>query len=97
MTTHPAAQYGFRVVGGAPEQRRLTESAAAFAAHCAADPRAEPGRECYLSLFDYGDAFKEFLARTGSTRGYAGPCWSWALWFDLDSRTPAGRSPPPGD
>src|SRR5687767_9248372 len=78
------APFGFRVVGDLTGPRGLVEWAAAFAAHCAADPRAEPDRESYLSFFSFGDEFRAHLARTGSTRGYRGPCSAPWLAFDLD-------------
>lgn len=79
-----AARYGFRVVGALSERRRLVEWSAAFAAHCAADPRAEPECESYLSLFTFGDEFRDYLTRTGSTRDYRGPASMPYLTFDLD-------------
>lgn len=80
-----ATPFGFRVVGELTGARRLVEWSAAFAAHCAADPRAEPDRESYLSLFAFGDEFRVYLARTGSTAGYRGPCALPWLVFDLDA------------
>lgn len=82
------APYGFRCDSRHGE-RRLTEAAAAFAAHCAADPKSEPDRECYLSAFQYTEEFKTHLSVTGSTRDYRGRCWSRWLWFDLDRDDPA--------
>jgi hypothetical protein len=75
---------GFRVLGGKTARRRLVDAAAAFAAYCACDPRAEVGREAYLSAFIYGEEFRRHLRETGSTRDYAGPCWAPWLWFDID-------------
>lgn len=80
-----AAPIGFRVLGELTGSRRLVEWPAAFAAHCAADSRAEPERESYLSLFTFGDDFRAHLEQTGSTRGYRGPCALPYLTFDLDS------------
>lgn len=86
---HPDAKLGFRVVGGVNEPRRLTDAAAAFAAHCAASAKAETDRECYLSAFCFGQDFRDHLAATGSAAGFAGACWSPWLWVDLDRPDPA--------
>ncbi|OWK44027.1 DNA primase [Fimbriiglobus ruber] len=80
----PDSPYGFRVVGPVTEGRRLVDAAAAFSAHCAADPRSEPNAEAYLSAFHYGADFQQLLRERGSPKGFAGPCWSPWLWFDLD-------------
>lgn len=77
--------YGFRVVGDATGRRRLVDAGAAIVAYADLDPRAEPEREGYLSAFTFGGEFRRHLDETGSTRGYAGPCWAPFLWFDLDA------------
>ena len=82
-------RFGFRVVGGKHGERRLTDAAAAFAAHSAADPRSEPSLESYLSAFQFTDEFKKHLSATGSTANYSGQCWSPWLWFDIDRDDPA--------
>ncbi len=64
-------------------------AAAAFRAHCSADPRSEPDRECYLSAFAFPEEFKTHLETTGSTADYKGRCWSRWLWFDIDRDDPA--------
>lgn len=88
MSTVPLFPYGFRVVGDLHGQRRLVDSAAAFQGHCLATPKAEPGRESYLSAFTFGDEFATYLRAHGTVKGYAGPtCASW-LTFDID---PEGR------
>lgn len=76
--------FGFRVVGPVSEARRLVDATAAFSAHCAADPRSEPDRECYLSAFTDGADFRTHLEQRGTPKGYAGPCRSTYLWFDVD-------------
>jgi hypothetical protein len=86
--THTTARFGFRVVGGKAGERRLVDPAAAFAAHCAADPKAEPARECYLSAFRFGDDFRTHLTATHTTKGFTGACWSPWLWFDVDRADP---------
>lgn len=83
------ARFGFRVTGGTAAERRLVDHAAAFAAHCAADPRAELARECYLSAFRFGADLRAHLATARTTRGFAGACWSPWLWFDVDRPDPA--------
>lgn len=82
------ARFGFRC-GSKHGERRLIEAASAFAAHCSADPRSEPDRECYLSAFAFPDEFKTHLSATGSTADYKGRCWSRWLWFDIDRDDPA--------
>ena len=85
MTTSDC-RFGFRIVGGCFENRRLVDATAALSAHAAADPRCEPDKECYLSAFRFDDTFRRHLEdNQGSTAGYSGPCWSPWLWFDLDS------------
>lgn len=81
MKTHP---FGFRVVGGKWQARRLVDAAAAFGAHCSCDPKADLGRECYLSAFQFGDDFRRHLDSTGSTADFAGECWAAWLWLDID-------------
>lgn len=87
--TSSAARFGFRVVGGVSEERRTVDAAVAFAAHCAADPKAKPDRECYLSAFRFGDDFRAYLDRHHTPKGYAGAGWSPYLWFDIDREDPA--------
>jgi hypothetical protein len=81
---HPDCPYGFRVVGPVNEDRRLVDPAVAFLAHCAADSRSKPECEGYLSPFNFGDDFKRYLERLGTTKGFVGACWSPYLWFDVD-------------
>ncbi len=78
-------RFAFRIVGGCYEARRLVDAAAAFAAYAAADPKAECGREAYLSAFRFAADFAAHLKATGSTADFAGPCWSPWLWWDIDS------------
>jgi len=78
-------RFGFRIVGGCFETRRLVDAAAALSAYAACDDRAEVGREAYLSAFQFGEDFRRHLEdNQGSTAGYSGPCWSPWLWFDVD-------------
>lgn len=79
-----ACPYGFRVVGGTYEARRLVDAAAALSGHCSCDPRAELDRECYLSAFQYGDDFCRHLEATGSTAEFAGDSWAPFVWWDVD-------------
>src|SRR4051812_16481209 len=76
--------YGFRVVGPATGARQPVDAAAALAAYAACDARARLDRETYLSAFTYGVDFLDHLRVTGSTRGFAGPCWAPFVWLDLD-------------
>lgn len=76
--------YGFRVLGPATEARRLIDWAAAFRAYAACDTRAECQREAYLSAFTFGADFSSHSKATGSTAGFAGPCWAPFIWWDLD-------------
>ena len=50
--------YGFRILGGCAEDRRLVNHAAAFAAHATCDERAEVTREAYLSAYSFGEDFR---------------------------------------
>src|SRR5262249_7181980 len=65
---------------------------AAFVAYAECDPLAEVNRESYLSAFTYGDAFRHYLAETGSTKDYEGPCWAPWLWFDIDRQEDLERA-----
>jgi hypothetical protein len=76
--------YGFDVVGGVTNRRRLTDAAAAFVAYATCDERAEIDGEAYLSAFCFGRDFREHLEATGSTRDFCGRCWASFVWFDLD-------------
>ena len=80
-----ACPYGFRILGATSEPRRLVDAGAALAGYAGCDPRSEPHKESYLSAFCFGEDFRRLLTETGSTAGFAGPCWSPWLWFDLDS------------
>jgi len=63
----------------------LIDWSTAFAAYASLDERAEVEREAYLSAFTFGDEFRRHLDGTGTTKGYAGPCGSAWLWFDIDA------------
>jgi hypothetical protein len=78
-------RFGFRIVGGCFETRRLVDAAAPLSAYAAPDPRCEPHKESYLSAFQFGESFRRHLEENqGSTAGFMGPCWSPWLWFDVD-------------
>lgn len=81
MTPMP---YGFRVLGHPAGTRRPIDFAAAFTGHAECDPRAEPDREAYLSLFSFGPDFREYLERNRSEASYGGPCGAPWLWWDVD-------------
>ena len=82
---NPPLRYGFRVVGDPTKRRRLIDAAGAFAGYASCSALAEIDRESYLSAFCYGDDFRALLRTTGSTRGFAGACWSPFIWFDIDN------------
>ena len=77
-------RFGFLIVGGCYNERRLVDADAAFVAHAQCDPKAVLQSECYLSAFRFGNDFKTHLHATGSTKGFAGATWSAWLWFDID-------------
>jgi len=77
-------RFGFRVLGDCRQPRRLIDWQTAFAAYAACDPRAECHKEAYLSAFAFGADFRKHLTATGSTAGFAGPCWAPWIWFDVD-------------
>lgn len=83
MNTEPCP-YGFRVLGNVMEERRLIDHAAAFHAYAECDPKAECGRESYLSAFQFCDDFRAHMEQHRTPKGFAGACWSDWLWFDLD-------------
>ncbi len=85
--THP---YGFRVVGLLTGDRRRVDAAKAFRAYCQCDPKACVGNEAYLSAFQFGNDFAEYLIRTGSPAGFAGSTWAPYLWCDVDRDEAAG-------
>ena len=78
-------RFGFRILGSTCEPRRLVDAGAALAAYADCDERAEVEREAYLSAFQFGEDFRRLLRETDSTAGFAGPCWSPRLWFDIDA------------
>jgi len=84
------APLGYRIVGPCTAERRLIDWHRAFAAYCAADVPGGVEHEAYLSAFTFGDAFRDHLRRTGSTRGYDGPCGAAWVWFDLDRDETSG-------
>jgi hypothetical protein len=76
--------FGFRVLGHLAEKRRPVDWQAAFLGHAECDPRAELGREVFLSHFTFGQHFVDYLMREGSERGYNGPCGASWLFWDID-------------
>lgn len=84
LDSNNANRYGFRIVGGCNNERRLVDWSTAFVAYSQCDDRAEVNQEAYLSAFCFGFEFRNHLDATGSTKNYAGDCWSPWLWFDLD-------------
>ena len=85
MTTSDC-RFGFRIVGGCFENRRLVDAAAALLGSCRCRSALRTRQGSYLSAFWFGEDFRRHLEdNQGSTAGYSGPCWSPWLWFDLDS------------
>jgi hypothetical protein len=87
--TDRRTSFGFRVVGDPRSPRRLVDWERAFRAHSDCDPQADANVECYLSAFQFPDAFRHHMNRHGTPRGYEGPTWSQLLWFDIDRDSPA--------
>jgi len=79
---------GYRILGPCSGERKLVDWPTAFRAYAACDARARVESEAYLSAFTFGDDFGDHLRATGSTRDFAGACWTPYLWFDID-REPA--------
>ena len=75
---------GFRVVGPLAGPRRRIHHPTAFDAYRTCDPRAVNGQEAYLSAFCYDHAFADYLATTGSTKGFMGAMWGPVIYFDKD-------------
>jgi len=84
MLKPSAFAYGFRVIGGRDQERRLIDFDAAFIAHLTDDERADNGQEVYLSAYQFSEDFREYLTTHGTVKGFAGPTWSTWLWFDID-------------
>lgn len=84
MLDASAFPYGFRVVDGRDQERRLCDFNAAFVAHLGDDARADNGKEVYLSAYQFSQDFREYLTTHGTTKGFSGPTWSSWLWFDID-------------
>lgn len=79
-----ATPFGFRIVGGCAERRRLVDQETAFLAYAACDARAEVEREGYLSAFTFEADFRQHLERTGTTKDFVGLCGAPWLWMDID-------------
>lgn len=77
-------RHGYRILGSIHGERRLVNSHAALAGYAACDLRAEVEQEAYLSAFDFGDDFRQYLTQKQTTKGYAGPCGAAYLWWDVD-------------
>jgi len=82
--------YGFRIIGGPENPRKRVEWRAAFEAYAAVDERALVNEGGFLSAFTFPEEFRQHLAETRSTKGYAGPCAAPWLWFDVDREPDAG-------
>jgi hypothetical protein len=75
---------GFRVVGHRAGRRRPVDWQAAFSGYADCDPRAELGREAFLSHFTFGQDFVDYLMGEGTEKGYNGPCGASWLFWDID-------------
>lgn len=75
---------GFRVPGALDGPRRRVHHPSAFDAYRMCDPRAVNGQEAYLSAFCYDETFADYLATTGSTKGFAGATWAPVIYLDVD-------------
>jgi len=76
-------RFGYRIVGNLAPRRRLVDAGVALAAYAACHPRAEVGREAYLSAFWFGADFRDYLAWNGTPKGYNGVCWTPFVWWDI--------------
>lgn len=76
--------YGYRIKGDCRRERKPIEWLKAFDAYCQCDDQANVFAESYISAFTFGEAFRQHLERTGSTKGYNGECFAFWLWFDID-------------
>lgn len=76
--------YGFIIRGATFGARQEVDAAAALVAFATLDEHADVHREAYLSAFQFGKDFRRHLRDTGSTKHFAGSCWSPWLWFDID-------------
>lgn len=84
MNSDNRFRYGYRIVDDTTNDRRLINWGAAFVAHAQCDDRAEVNRECYLSAFEFGDDFRDYLTTRRTTKDFNGPCWASWLWWDID-------------
>jgi hypothetical protein len=84
MTQNCALTLAYRVVGALSGLRRVVNAGAAFAGYAHCDARAQVDLEGHLSTFSFGRDFHEWMAGTGSTRGFDGRCWAQYIWWDLD-------------
>jgi hypothetical protein len=73
------------VVGPVHKERRLVHHASAFAACAEIDARIDPVLERYLSCFTFSNEMVKHFERTGSVKGYRGPCGGDFVWIDIDA------------
>jgi hypothetical protein len=80
-----ALALGYRIMGSPFNERRVVHAGRAFAAYaeCAAGARVD--EEAYLSAFQFGSEFNNYVSAHGSTRAFAGPCYAEWMHFDFDS------------
>ena len=84
--------FGFRVLGGRDQERKLIDWQTAFDAHLLNDDRAQNDQECYLSCFLFSDRFREYLTTHGTTKGFSGPTFAPWLWIDIDRENHVDRA-----
>jgi replicative DNA helicase len=78
-------QYAYRIIGPVTGDRRLVDAAAAFIGYAGCDERARVDSEAYLSAFQFGPDFPEYLRANGTTKGFNGLCGARFLWWDIDA------------
>lgn len=82
--------FTFRIVGSPFNRRYLVSDDQAWEAYRCCDVRARVEEESYLGAFSFGAAFREHLARRGTTAGFSGPTWARHVWWDVDRDPKAG-------
>jgi hypothetical protein len=75
---------GFMLTGPVHGTRQLVHYPSAFSACAELDPRIDAGLERYLSAFTYTEDMVRHVERTGSVKGYHGPCGGDFVWIDID-------------
>ena len=79
---------GFRMVGGPTADRRPTNWAKAFQAHCHCEDVAQCDRESYLSAFVFDQSYRDHYRQHWTSAQFDGDCFAWFLHFDIDRDDP---------